>query len=1051
MMRLFRAIGLSAFVSLSAFGQIASNTSLVGTVTDPNGASIGGAKVTAVNRGTRDAYHATTNYQGYYSVEFIRVGVYDLTVEQPGFQKVTKAGIVVDINQAVRSDIALTVGALNQSVTIEASAASIKTDDASVSEIIGVRNVADLPLNGRDPLKLAAVTAGTISGLKASNGTPPGEDFIGAGTREIQNSISLDGISIVNNLITTTPTRPAVDAVEQVEVQTGTYSAQYGAYMGMHLNVITKSGTNDLHGSLVEFLRNDALDARPYFLSPGAPKAPLRQNQFGFELDGPVLIPKLYSGKNRTFFMGSYEGLRQIRQSAGIATLMTPQMFQGDFSQTKTVVKDPFNGGSPFPGNIVPVSRLSPVSLKLQQYLPATTLPGLTSNLPFTAANNNNTDQTIDRIDQNLGQNVRFFFRYQRQTESILAGASIPVNGNTSPVLTNNYTAGYTHTLTPHLVNDFRVGRQYFNSSTLNPFYGSKSNNAGSQLGIPGFDADVRFNNPGIPDFTISGFSGFNNASTNWFQDDKTWQGSEQISWTKGAHNIMAGAELRKLITGRQSGNSPRGIFSFNGTFTGYAPSDFMLGIPQNLITPLTQTRGVVAEWRDGFFVLDNWQVSRKLTVNYGIRYELPTVPYSVNGYHTELNPQQTLLVPTNPPQPGFQFTASNHNDWAPRIGFAYRLTNKTVFRGGFGVYFNPNQTNSFTFLNGNPPFGSATTYTSLPATPTLSFANPTPTGSANGVALPNVITDNWHLPTAYMNQWSFGVERELWRNGGLEIQYLGSHSLHLDRSYFNNTPQPGPGLVSARRPNPLFGQIRTVQNDEIGNYQGLSVVLHQRLTHGLSALATYTWSHTLDVSSDSNNSGAPMNPYNWRADYGNSNWDIRHRFVMFFVYDAPFFSTANPVVRTVFAGWQMNGIVTVQTGLPFLVSTGADTANTTAGGVYRPNLIATPTENCGDAHLTGCIASSAYALPPAGIYVYGNEGRNLLHGPGLFNIDYSLFKSFPIKERLRLQFRAELFNLLNHPNFNNPAGVFGAAAFGNITSTSTDNREIQFALKLAF
>jgi hypothetical protein len=318
-------------------------------------------------------------------------------------------------------------------------------------------------------------------------------------------------------------------------------------------------------------------------------------------------------------------------------------------------------------------------------------------------------------------------------------------------------------------------------------------------------------------------------------------------------------------------------------------------------------------------------------------------------------------------------------------------------------------------------------------------------------VALPNVITDNWHLPTAYMNQWSFGVERELWRNGGLEIQHLGSHSLHLDRSYFNNTPQPGPGLVSTRRPNPLFGQIRTVQNDEIGNYHGLSVVLHQRLTHGLSAQASYTWSHTLDVTTDSNGGGAPMNPYNWRADYGNSNWDIRHRFVMFFVYDVPFFSTANPIVRAVFASWQMNGIVTVQTGLPFLVSTGADTANTTGGGVYRPNLIATPTENCGDGHLTACIASSAYALPPAGVYVYGNEGRNLLHGPGLFNIDYSLFKSFPIKERLRLQFRAEFFNLLNHPNFNNPAGVFGTGAFGNITSTSTDNREIQFGLRLAF
>ncbi len=671
--------------------------------------------------------------------------------------------------------------------------------------------------------------------------------------------------------------------------------------------------------------------------------------------------------------------------------------------------------------------------------------------MPFTAANNNNTDQTVDRIDHNLGQNIRFFFRYQRQTGNIFAGASIPVNGNTSPLITNNYTLGYTHTITPHIVNDFRIGRQYFDSDTLNPFKTSGVNGAGAQLGIPGFDADVRFNNPGIPDFSITGFSGFSNASTNWYQDDKTWQGSEQISWTKGSHNIMAGAELRKLITGRQSGNSPRGIFTFNGQFTGYAPADFMLGIPQTLITPLTQTRGVVAEWRDGFFVLDNWQVSRKLTLNYGLRYELPTVPYSVNGFHTELNPTQTAVVPANPPQPGFQFIAPNHNNWAPRFGFAYRLTSKTVFRGGFGLYYNPNQTNSFTFLNGNPPFGFATTYTSLPTTPTLSFANPTPTGSANAPTLPNFTTDAWILPSGYMSQWSFGIEREVWRNGGLEVQYLGSHSIHLDRNYYNNTPLPGPGAIAARRPNPLFGQIRTVQNDETATYQGLSVVLRQRLMHGLSGLVNYTWSHTLDISGDSNNSGTPMNPYNWKGDYGNSNWDIRHRFVAALLYDVPFFATTNRMVKGVFSGWQMNGIITGQTGLPFNVSTGTDTANTAASGTYRPNLIGTPSSNCGDAHLTGCISPAAYALPPAGVYVYGNEGRNLLHGPGLVNVDYSLFKTLPIKERLRLQFRAELFNLFNHPNFNNPSSTFGTAAFGNITSTSTDNREIQFGLKLAF
>jgi hypothetical protein len=1034
------------FLAAEAYGQIASTTSLVGTVTDSTGKTVPGARISAVNRGSGDTYSALTNEQGYYNIQFIHVGAYNLGVEKPGFQRFEKTGVVVENNQVVRNDVTLAVGSVSQSVTIEASTQVIKTDDATVSEHLTARDVSELPLNGRDPMRLATATPGVLPGLKASNGVPPGEDFIGAGTREIQNSIALDGISIVNNLITTTPTRPMVEAIQELEVQTGTYSAQYGAYMGVHLNMVTKSGTNSLHGSVLEFVRNDVFDARPYFLQPTARKSPLRQNQFGFELDGPIVIPHLYDGRNRTFFMGSYEGLRQIRGSAQLATIMTPQMFQGNFSQVPSAVKDPATGQA-FAGNIIPASRLSPVAQKLQQYYPVPTGAGITSNLAAVLPNNNNTDQTVDRIDQNIGDKIRLFFRYQRQWESVLAGSANPTNASTGPVDSNNYTIGYTHTLTPTLVSDLRVGRQYLNTATLNNFYVNHSTGAGAQLGIPGFDADVRFNNPGIPDFSVSGFTAFSNGGTNWFQDDKTWQGSEQISWTHGAHTVMAGVELRKLTTGRQSGNSPRGIFTFNGQFSGYAPADFVLGLPQNLITPLMQQRGVVAEWRDGFFVLDNWQVSRKLTLNYGIRYELPTVPYSVNGYHTELNAQQTLLVPVNPPQPGFQFIYPNHRDWAPRIGFAYRLNEKTVFRGGFGIYYNPNQTNSFTFLNGNPPFGSATTYTSLPTTPTLSLANPTPTNAANAPTLPNVVTDNWHLPTPYMNQWSFGAERELWRNSGLEIQYLGSHSLHLDRSYYNNTPLPGPGAVAARRPNSLFGQIRTVQNDEVGNYQGVSAVLRQRFSHGLQVLASYTWSHTLDVSSDSNNSGAPMNPYNWRLDYGNANWDIRHRFVANYIYELPFFRYAKGALHTALGGWQLNGITTMQSGLPFNVSISTDTANTSAGGTYRPNLVAKPSSNCGGGHLTGCITASAFAVPAQ--YTYGAAGRNLLHGPALFNTDLSIAKSFPVTERIKFQFRAESFNLWNAPQFNNPSSTFGTAPFGNITSTSTDNREIQFAARL--
>lgn len=269
-----------------AEAQLANTTALVGTVTDSAGAAIAGASVSAINTATQDTYKNQTNGDGYYRIEFIRVGSYRITIEQPGFTSVTKTGITVDVNQTVRNDFTLNVGQVNQNIEVTASTPPLATDEASLKETISQRSVANLPLNGRDPLQLAVTTPGVLPGQKASNGVPPGEDFIGAGTREIQNSVSLDGISIMNNLITTTPYHPSVDAIQEFEVQTGTYSAQYGAYMGAHLNLISKSGTNDLHGAVVEFFRNDVLDARNFFESPTLPKVPLRQNQFGFEVGG---------------------------------------------------------------------------------------------------------------------------------------------------------------------------------------------------------------------------------------------------------------------------------------------------------------------------------------------------------------------------------------------------------------------------------------------------------------------------------------------------------------------------------------------------------------------------------------------------------------------------------------------------------------------------------------------------------------------------------------------------------------------------------------------
>lgn len=1070
MKRLLTAALLFCFAALVAFAQLATTTALVGTVTDASGKSVPGAKVTAINRGTADMYTGVTNEQGYYNLQFVAVGVYDLKVEQPGFEVTRVTALQVEINQVVRTDVTLKVGNVVESVVVEATATAIKTDDATVSELVSTRTIAEAPLNGRDVMMLATATPGVLLGPKASpTATPPGDDFVGAGTREIQNSMALDGISIMNNLITNTPTRPMVETIAEMEVQTGTYSAQYGAYLGAHLNMITKAGTNDIHGALVEFLRNQKLDARNFFARTANP--PLRQNQFGVEFDGPVFIPKVYNGKNRTFFMGSYEGFRLVRASPSLSSAMPAAFYTGDFSSVPTsligggAIKDPFNGNTPFAGNMIPISRLNPVTQKLMQLIPNSNSAGLSSNYSVNIPNTASYNQTLDRIDQNIGEKIRLYARAHWQSWSAFTGAAVPANGTTTPTIVTNYTAGYTHTLTANLVNDFRVGRNFFNTATVNPFSVANQTSAGTSLGIPGFNGDSTFNNPGIPDFGITGFNGLSNGSSNWYQNDSTVQISEQISWNKGTHNIMAGAEFRRLATGRAAVNSARGTFTFNGSVTGYAPADFFLGTPQSFATPGPEVRGRVAEWRDGFFALDKWQATRKLTINYGIRYELPTVAYTINGVATELNPNQTALVGGTP---GFHFTFPQHKDWAPRVGIAYRITDKTVFRAGGGIYYNPNQTNSFTFLNTNPPYTTILTCTYTvggPQIPTLS--NPfvqgvCPTAPTAGL----IVTDPWNQPTPRMNQWSSGLERQLGKSSGLELQYLGSHSYHLDRSYYNNTPLPGPGPVNSRRPNPLFGPIRTINTDEIGNYESLSVIFRQRFSHGLQGMVSYTWSHTLDVTTDSNGGGTAMNPYNWRQDYGNSNWDIRHRLVGTFVYDVPFFKVTNPLAKGVFTGWQANGILTIQSGAPFNVVTSTDTANTASSGTYRPNLVHAPTEDCGHDHLTGCVDATAFTLQnlypinPTG-FAYGNAGRNLLHGPGFTNLDFSLFKNFPIHERLKFQFRFESFAILNHPEFANPGGgapgpgantttTFGTSSFGNITAAG-GNRNIQFGVKLFF
>lgn len=1076
-----------------ASAQVSNNTELVGTVTDTSGSVLVGATVVGTNVATKIQYTGKTNGDGYYVIPFVQPGTYDILVTNAGFEKTTVKGVQVTLNLAVRTDAKLTVGSASETVTVTAETPALSTDDALVGETLDAKQVENLPMAGRRVLELAATNPSIIVGPKTNyTGVPPGANYIGAGTREVTNSLTLDGITIMNSLISNSPVTPNADAVAAVQTQTGNYTAQYGAYMGVHINVDTRSGTNSFHGTVFDYVQNTVFNARN-FLALSTSRTPiLHFNQFGFVLDGPVAIPKLFNGRDKLFFMGSYEGVRQKSEATQVATLLTPAFQTGDFSAlcgplspaglctsrqlVDPVTKAPYAGDRGLP--------VSPFAAKLLQYYGVPNVAGVVNNANVNVPNTFMQDQTLDRLDYALSERVRIFARYDYQTISSASGNVISTSAVASPTHNTNGLIGYTHALTPRLFNDLRVGFNKFASNQLNYFYTAGLNSAGTDLGIPGFNADTANLNPGLPTILITGYSGLGAEGTNWIQDDRTIHAYDQISYRLGNHNVMAGVDIRRMTIGRAAGNTPRGQFSFNGAYTGDAAADFVTGYSNQVTTPVFQVKGSIGEWRNGFFVQDDWLVAQKFTLQYGLRYELPLVPYSLNGYGRILNSTYTALTPassaTTPaafvPTPGFNFHGPNHDLVSPRLGFAYRATDKIVLRGGGGIYYNPNHLNAFTLTSTNYPLAASVVYNGNSGTNpvgTLSFANPTGGGGGTASAVAgtpgsyvSAFTDNYYLPTPRLYQWNLDTGVQLWNGGALEMQYLGSRGIYLDRSYYLNQPAPGPGAVNPRRPYQLFGQIRQINNDSFSTYHGLSTIFRQRATRGLDVMLGYTWAHSMDTSNDANGGGTAMIQNNLKADYGNSNWDIRNRFVGTVVYALPELHALGAIGNSLLGGWRANAIVTLQSGIPFNVSIANDVANVGGIGTQRPQFVHIGNATCSrQTRISGgnCIDRSAYALPAP--YTFGNIHRNDLKGPGFANVNFSMAKDFAVFERLKVQFRAEAFNLFNHANIGNPnvalptantatgAFNFTGSSFGTVTAMASGYtpRTLQFAGKINF
>lgn len=1093
------------------YGQISSSTSLVGTVTDPTGSAVVGVHITAVNTATKVTYSGVTNSDGYYLIQFVQPGSYDLTADAPSFSKTTVTGQVVLSNASVRTDFQLKVGAVSDTVSVTAATPAISTDDATLGETFDTRAVEDLPLMGHNAIEAAATASNVMIGPTSSYlGVPPGEDFIGAGQREIQNSINLDGVTIMNSLISLAPARPSSDMISEVQMQSGNYPAQYGAYLGVHVNLVSKNGTNNLHGSVYDYVQNTALNAKQFVDPVGTPTEVQHYNQYGFGLGGPVYIPHVYDGHDKTFFFGSFEKIRQVQELGGVVSTLTPAMLAGDFSAFSQQLYDPYTNapyGSPGSAdyNIIPSSELNTsaaqISKALAQYFPApnypnTASPGLVNNYFAHYPNNLYITQTLDRIDENIGQKTRLFFRYHWQNLTYLAGSQFPANNSYGPTNTRNAALGFTQTITPTLINDFHIGLNTVTSNNLDYWAQNGLKDAGTKLGIPGFNSDTLYNNPGIPTIYFDTYGPgqeLGNTGANWYQGDRALDILDQISWVHIKHNIMAGFELRRMTINREAANDSRGAFTFSGQgpdqngnhfSTGLDAADFVLGLANNSSTPVLPTNGSVAEWRDGFFVLDNWTPFDKLTLNYGLRYELPTVPYSLNGYARILNANETALIPQSSatvaadftPVPGFKFNGPNHSDWAPRVGFDYRFMKDTVLRGGVGAYYNANQLNSYTLSTTNYPLSATVGYFTA-SSDLLSLSNPTPgAASASPVAgtpgtYVSAFTVNPYLPTQTLYQWNLSLGHGLWQGSGAEVQYLGSHGLHLDRNFFDNTPTPGPGSINARRPNQLFGRIRRIQNDVYSHYNGFTAIFRQRAYHGVQANLSYTWSHDSDISDNSNSGlGTTMNQYDVGLDYADSLWDIRHRFVGAVSYSLPTLLGRNAIERYVLGGWRANAIVTLQTGEPYDVVLSFDQANISQprGNAQRPNLVHKASSSCSlknfiNGNTTSCIDTSAFAIPDP--YTFGSSGRNQLHGPGYSNVNFSIFKAFPIHEGVNFQLRAEVSNLFNHPSAGNPNSTItsgytpgsssgdAALGFGTVTSTSLfyNPRYIQLAGKIVF
>jgi Carboxypeptidase regulatory-like domain/TonB dependent receptor len=1083
---------------------------LAGNVLDTSGAAIPNATVTAINVGTGIAHSTVSEKGGDYVITDLPPGDYTLTVEAAGFRKLEQSGVSLQINQQARVDLTLQVGQAAETVSVTGHPPLLESESSSVGTVINQQLTNELPLNGRNFVQLATLSpgvngvgqsaTGTIMGGGRPDDRRAGSELFSNGNREGDNNFLYDGVDNNERLTLSVTLRPAVDAVREFKIQTNLYSADVGRNSGAVVDVISKSGTNTLHGSLFEFLRNSDVDARTYFNKVGTSFPSFRLNQFGGSLGGPVVIPKVYHGKDKTFFFVDYEGFRNTVQIFELGNIPTLRMRTGDFGELLpgTLIYDPLttapNPAVPgnftrtaFPNNVIPASRFDPIAYRMINAYPTPTSTARLSNYSMPRIQIQDYDQGDARIDEQITAKDAIFARWSIQNtttispstyaQSTLPGISIPVSlsdeasfAGTSFQPTQHVATSYVRVFSPTLVNDFRVG---FNRYRLDyvPINFAPGAGLGNELGIANSNVTPREQN--LPIFSPASYLGVGQTrSLPLYRRENTFQELDNLTWTKGLHTLKIGADFRRRQLTIYQTNEGNGRFNFSTGFTdfpttgkgGDSAASFILGYPTLDAHDYNYQFPGIRLNEAGLYFADDWRATKNLTINWGLRWDYFSPPDEAFNRWSNFSPATGAFLVAGVNGVGVNAGVLKYwPNFGPRLGFAYQMLPHTVLRGGFGLFYNASGSEAGNMrLARNLPFGytyqispgdvvlGPSVSQGFPALPPIVIPPP-----ANGVVYG--VAPNFR--PSYAEQFNGGLEQEIvpWE---MVLKFVGVGNLgrHLQDTWNANQPIPGSTSTVSRRPlysiDPNLSDIDYYISDGFASYFAFQLTAEKRMSHGVSALLGYAFSHAIDdVPLEFGGGDAGPNPQDPRFPHevSNSIIDQRQRLTLSFLWALPFgkgmpFLNSGGITNQVLGGWQINGILFTQSGLWF--SPVLNTSTTNTGTSSRPNLIPGAKVVYPKTLLTWFLPS-AFATPAP--YTYGDASRNSLLGPGRTNFDTSLFKTFPIHEQIVLQFRLEAFNVFNHPQFGYPNASIGNTQVGQITSIVGNARNMQGSLRLQF